>query len=87
MVSEFSRYGLPKQRKLVGILEILGASGLLMGLLIPSIGAIAATGLSILMLLGFGVRIKIKDNFFQSFPAFVFLFISAGLAYQFIKII
>ena len=73
IISEFKRYGLPKFRKLTGFLQLLGAIGLLIGLyLTPTLLLLASTGLCLLMLLGFVVRIKIKYNFIKSAPAFIF---------------
>lgn len=73
IVSEFKRYGLAGYRKLTGLLQLLGAVGLLIGLYFsPLLLLVAASGLSLLMMAGFAVRIRIRDNFVQSFPAFTF---------------
>ncbi|MEP4077218.1 DoxX family protein [Haloferula sp.] len=87
MVREFKRYGLQRFRKLTGLLQILGAIGLLVGLLEPLIGAIAASGLAVLMLLGFGVRLKIRDGFLLSLPSLLYLAVSAWLCSEFAKAI
>ena len=79
MRREFDRYGLPDQRKLTGLLEILGAAGLLTGLFIPSIGMLAAFGLSLLMFLGFLVRLKLRDGFLKSSPALLYMILNAYL--------
>lgn len=84
MVREFTRYGLPRFRTLTGILQILGAIGLLAGLLLPAVGAMAAAGLAVLMLLGFGVRLKIRDGVLLSLPALLYLLLSIWLCAQFI---
>lgn len=73
MLGEFSRYGLARQRHLVGLLQIMGACGLVAGIWLPGIGQVAAAGLALLMLLGVGVRIKIKDSFWQTLPALGYL--------------
>lgn len=80
---EFNRYGLPQYRRLTGFLQLLGAFGLFLGLLFPSIGIIAAIGISLLMLLGFLTRIKIKDSFFQSLPSFFFMLLNGLIAFLF----
>ena len=85
MVREFKRFGLPNYRKLTGILQLLGAAGLLIGFRFPIVGALAAGGLSLQMLLGFGVRLKIRDRFLQCIPAFVFMLINAWLCLQFLE--
>jgi hypothetical protein len=85
MVGEFERYGLARFRKVTGILQLMAAIGLLVGLRTPVIGAIAAGGLAIQMLLGFAVRRKIRDNFLQSSPAVAFCLISSWLFFQFLE--
>ncbi|MFD1061818.1 DoxX family protein [Winogradskyella litorisediminis] len=81
IISEFQRYGLPKYRKLTGTLQLIGAVGLLLGLYKSNVLLlIASAGLFLLMLAGFIVRIKIKDNFFKSSPAFIFAVINALIA-------
>ena len=85
MKEEFTRFGLSDvQRKMTGILQLLGAIGLMVGVwLSPFIGLISTAGLSLLMLLGFTVRLKIRDPFLQAFPSFLFMVINAHLSYQF----
>jgi hypothetical protein len=76
MKKEFKRYGLSQFQHLTGALEILGALGLLLGLKFKIILMISSAGLALLMFLGFGVRIKIKDSFIQSFPAFFYMLLN-----------
>ena len=81
IIKEFGRYGLPNQRKLTGWLQLFGAGGLLIGLyLSPLLMLIAASGLFLLMTLGFFVRLKIKDNFIKSSPSFVFAILNLLIA-------
>jgi uncharacterized membrane protein YphA (DoxX/SURF4 family) len=89
MVLEFQRFGLSHaQRKLTGILQILGGLGLVAGYFFhPSLALLAAAGLSLLMLMGFITRIKIKDNFYESSPSFVFMVINGYLAYGYYLIL
>ena len=73
MKDEFKRFGLDKQRVLTGILQILGALGLILGFFMsPILTLIASAGLTILMLSGFIVRIKIKDRLAQALPSLIF---------------
>ena len=58
---EFERYGVPAVRKLVGILEVLGGTGVILGLAFAPLGALAAAGLTALMVLGLIVRVRIHD--------------------------
>lgn len=81
MRREFERYGYPRYRKLVGALQLLGATGLLVGFYAPWAGQVGSGGLALLMLLGIGVRIKIKDTVLQTLPAFAYMLINAYLAF------
>lgn len=77
IIREFKRYKLPKYRILTGSLQLVGAIGLIVGLYYSSLILIAASlGLSILMIAGFAVRLKIKDNFLQSSPSFMYAVIN-----------
>ncbi|MFT4901845.1 MAG: hypothetical protein ACI81V_001122 [Lentimonas sp.] len=82
MREEFYRYGLAPYRQLTGSLQILGALGLLAGLVLPWLGGIAAAGLSLQMACGLGVRAKIHDNWRQCLPATVYMFLCGWLATQ-----
>lgn len=83
MAAEFERYRLAKFRALTGTLQILGAIGLLVGLISPAVGLIASTGIAVQMFLGFCVRLKIRDNFIQASPSFIFMWVNGYLAYGF----
>ncbi|MGZ0706998.1 DoxX family protein [Coraliomargarita sp. W4R53] len=86
MKAEFKRYQLEKFQVLTGLLQILGATGLLVGLALPLVGMIAAAGLAVQMLLGFCVRLKIKDSLLQASPSFIFMWINAYLSYAFMQL-
>ncbi|QNL23142.1 DoxX family protein [Hyphobacterium sp. CCMP332] len=84
MKEEFRRFGLDAQRQLTGILQLLGAMGLLVGVFLSAgIGALAAAGLSLLMLFGFAVRLKVRDGLLASLPSFIFMLLNAYLSYGF----
>ncbi|MDB2384875.1 DoxX family protein [Polaribacter sp.] len=79
--NEFKRYGLPKVRTLIGALQVLGAVGLIIGYYYnPVLLLLSSTGLFILMTAGFIVRLKVKDNFVKSSPAFTFAAINLFIA-------
>lgn len=82
MKSEFKRFGLEKQGKLVAILEVLGAIGLVVGLAVNPIMLISAGGLALLMLLGVAVRLKIGDSVLVCLPAFFFMVLNAYVFYK-----
>lgn len=85
MKTEFERYGLEKFRKLTGYLQLLGGAGLLAGLYIPIILSISAAGLSLLMLMGFGVRLKMRDGFLLSAPSFIFMLLNLYIFIRSVK--
>ena len=81
MKTEFIRYGLSKQRNTVGLLQIAGALGLVIGYFyFPLLVIITAICLSVLMILGFWIRIKIKDSVVQSAPSFFYALINTLIA-------
>tara|TARA_R110002051_G_C8769157_1_gene503147 strand:+ start:9437 stop:9784 length:348 start_codon:yes stop_codon:yes gene_type:complete len=83
MKTEFLRYGLSKQRKIVGVLQLLGAMALVIGYYFsPILIVVSASCLTLLMLLGFGVRLKIKDSIVQSTPALFYAFLNAYIVYE-----
>lgn len=69
MVIEFKRYHLQNFRILVGSLQLLGAFGLFLGFFFKSWAILASLGLGVLMILGFLVRLRIKDSFILAFPS------------------
>jgi len=77
MKKEFKRFGLEKMGLFTIILEILGALGLLIGVLYHPILIISSLGLSLLMFAGVLVRIKVKDNIWISLPAFLYMLVNA----------
>jgi len=84
MKSEYIRYGLSRQRPLVGTLQLMGGAGLIAGYwFLPALGLVSAVGLSLLMVLGFGVRLKIHDGFWQSFPSMAYAILTLYLAFRF----
>jgi len=77
---EFVRFGLASLRKLIGLLQICGALGLLAGFRIPLLGQTAAGGLALMMLLAILVRIKICDSFLKTTPALFYCLANGYLA-------
>ncbi len=76
MKTEFKRFGLEKYGALTAVLELTGATGLLIGLTFQPILLISAGGLFVLMLLGVAVRIKIKDSLWVSLPAIIYMILN-----------
>jgi hypothetical protein len=80
MVKEFDRYGLAVYRIPTGVLQILAAVGLLVGLEVPVVGGVSALGLALQMACGLGVRISIKDAWFRCLPAAGYMLVCGLLA-------
>ncbi|WP_373520891.1 DoxX family protein [Aquiflexum sp.] len=87
MKSEFIRFGLEKFGTLTAILEILGGLGLLVGLMLNFFLLISAGGLALLMLLGVGARLRVKDGFLDTLPALLFFVLNSFIFIESIKII
>ncbi len=85
MKQEFERFGLAKFRQFTGVLEIAAAIGLALGLIMPALGCLAAGGLALLMLLGFFVRLKIKDGPLRAFSALFYMALNLYLLPGFLK--
>ena len=86
MKTEFVRYGLGKWRPVIGVLQLLGALGLILGYFyLPVLSIIAAGGLTILMILGFSVRMKINDNAMQSAPSLFLAIINTYIVIMLLK--
>ena len=83
MVLEFKRWGVSELRHITGALEILGAAGLVVGQWLPWVGLLSAAGLSLLMVCGLLVRLRIKDGFLQALPAVIYLIVSVLVMWQF----
>ena len=73
MMAEFRRFGLSRFRRLTGSLEVMGALGLLTGLLIPLFTLLASAGLALLMLLGVFTRVRVGDSVLEILPAVILL--------------
>ncbi|PQJ22514.1 MULTISPECIES: DoxX family protein [Nonlabens] len=85
---EFTRFGLSMlQRLLTGVLQLIGAAGLIVGIFNTYIGIAASAGLSLLMLAGFMVRVKIKDGVYKSSPALIFMVLCGIICYKFIDML
>ena len=76
MKNEFFRWGISKFRVIVGISQFTGGAGLLIGFSMPFFTLISSIGLSTLMLIGFILRIYVKDGLLKSLPALFYLIIN-----------
>ena len=73
MKKEFKRFGLEKIGLLTIILQLMGATGLIIGLKFNPILTISSFGLALIMLSGLIVRIKLKDSVWISLPALFYM--------------
>lgn len=76
---EFMRFGFSAERRLIGVLQILGAIGLIGGLWFPLLGKASAGGLALMMFVGILVRIKIRDGLLKTTPAVLYFLTNAYL--------
>jgi hypothetical protein len=83
--AEFRRFKLERIGVLVVGLELLGATGLLVGLKYNPLLMASSLGLGVLMLCGLIVRIKFKDSFLISIPAFFFMILNFFIFFQTLK--
>lgn len=82
---EFSRYGLTEFRGTVGVLELLGGAGVIIGLAFAPVGALAALGLAALMALGLVVRVRLGDAPRLMVPAALLFLLNAALVALFVS--
>jgi hypothetical protein len=80
---EYERYGMPKVRVLVGSLQLLGGAGVVIGIFVAPLGVLAATGLTVMMLLGLAARWRIHDAPRLMVPAGSLAVLNAALVYLF----
>jgi uncharacterized RDD family membrane protein YckC len=82
MAREFERFGLARFRTLVGALEVGGGAGLLAGLCYLPLLCAAALGLTVLMLLGVSVRVRLRDGVLRTLPALLLGVVNGYLALE-----
>lgn len=76
MKSEFKRWGISKFRFIVGCAQLSGGFGLLIGYYFQIMTLISSFGLALLMLLGFILRLTVKDGVIKSIPAFFYMLVN-----------
>lgn len=85
MKKEFKRFNLEKLGLLTVTFQFLGATGLLLGLKYSPLLPLSSLGLSLLMLCGLIVRIRIKDSVWVSLPAVFFMVLNLLIFWLAIK--
>jgi len=66
---EYLRYGVPHLRVVLGSLQLLGATGVLLGFTFAPLGAAAAAGLALMMWIGVAFRVQLGDPVRLMLPA------------------
>lgn len=82
MKADFERFGLSRVRLLIGVLEVLGAVGLVAGQFINGLAIVSAGGLTLLMVLGLITRIRLRDPVLETLPAGVLMVVNAFITWQ-----
>lgn len=78
---EFEVYGLPGWfMGVVGLLKLLFATLLIVGIWFPPVTSPAAAGLAVLMLGAVGMHVKVKDPAMRSLPALTMLVLCLAVA-------
>ena len=81
MEEEFAVYGLPAWTvKVIGLLKLLFAAGLIAGVWIPEVTRPSAVGLAVLMLGAVAMHVKVRDPARKSLPAATLLVLSLFVA-------
>ncbi len=82
MRNEFARFGMPQWRTITGILQIAASIGLLAGFVYPVCALLAAAGLSLMMCVAVGVRVKIRDPLAGFLQALGCLFLNVFITWK-----
>lgn len=80
LTAEFKRWGLEPIRKITGALEVLGALGLMVGFVDPTIRTLSAAGLTLMMGGAVIVRAKVGDRLVLWVPAVILFGINLCIA-------
>jgi len=87
MKKEFKRFGLEKFGLMTILLQALGSTGLILGFEFNPVLIISSLGLALLMLIGFIVRMRLKDNIWISLPALFYMGLNAYIFFLSINLI
>ncbi|RZK34588.1 MAG: hypothetical protein EOO61_13325 [Hymenobacter sp.] len=77
MKNEFKRFGLARVGLVAIVFELLGATGLLVGLHSHPILLLSSGGLALLMFLAVATRLRMKDSLLVSLPSVFYLLLNA----------
>ncbi len=81
---EYLRYGVPHLRVILGTLQIVGSTGILLGFAFAPLGAAAASGLALMMAIGVIFRWQLGDPLRLMVPATALTLLNVVLAALFL---
>jgi uncharacterized membrane protein YphA (DoxX/SURF4 family) len=82
LISEFDRWGYGKFRILIASFQLLAGIGFLIGLYFSFLISIVSFLLSVMMLVAIFVRIKVKDDIIEIFPAIFYASLNLIIFYN-----
>ena len=82
LISEFDRWGYGKFRILIASFQLLAGIGFIIGLYFSFLISIVSFLLSVMMLVAIFVRIKVKDNVIEIFPAIFYASLNLIIFYN-----
>jgi uncharacterized membrane protein YphA (DoxX/SURF4 family) len=81
IVEEFKQYGLPEWlRDFVGILKMMFAILLLVGIAVPAAAVIGGVGIALLMAAAFVTHVRVKNPAFKMLPSVTLFAVSLAIA-------
>ena len=81
MKDDFTRWGFQKYRILISCIQLLSGLLLLLSFFYPFLIIYCSSIFFIMMLGAIFVRIRIKDSFLETLPAFFYFFLNAVIIY------
>jgi hypothetical protein len=82
LISEFDRWGYGKFRILIASFQLLAGIGFIIGLYFSFLVSIVSFLLSVMMLVAIFVRIKVKDDIIEIFPAIFYASLNLIIFYN-----
>ena len=82
LISEFDRWGYGKFRILIASFQLLAGIGFIIGLYFSFLVSIVSFLLSVMMLVAIFVRIKVKDDVIEIFPAIFYASLNLIIFYN-----
>ena len=87
MVHEYARWGYEDMRVFLGICQMLGGIGLIIGFFIPIILLASSLSLTLMMFTAIYVRIKVRDTIIRTLPAVFYFVLNLFITYSSYKLL